>query len=78
MPVAVNFSLAPTVTVGLSLVTVMEDRVALVPVRTVFPDITPAVAAMVVLPAPLTVAKPALFTDATPLEELHTTCAVMT
>lgn len=80
MPVAINFSLAPTVTVGLTIVTAMEDRVALDPVRTVFPETPPAAAVMVVLPAPLTVARPVvLFTDATdPLEELQVTCAVIT
>ena len=72
--------MAPTVTVGLSIVTAMEDRVALDPVRTVFPEIPPAVAVRVVLPAALTVARPVvLFTEATdPLEELQVTCAVIT
>jgi hypothetical protein len=57
----------------------MEDRVALVPVRTVFPEIPPEVAVMVVLPAALTIARPVLFTDATEgLEELQVTCPVRT
>jgi hypothetical protein len=46
----------------------------------VVPEVSPAVAVMVALPAALTVARPVvLFTDATdPLEELQVTCAVIT
>ena len=72
MPVAVNCWMAPTVTVGLSIVTAMEERVAAVAVRVVLPEIAPEVAVMVVLPAAPPEARPLMLTVATDvLEELQ-------
>jgi len=72
VPVAVNCWMAPTVTLGLTIVTDMEDSVAAVPVRIVLPEILPEVAVMVVLPAATPAARPLLFTVATDvLEELQ-------
>ena len=72
MPVAVNGWMAPTVTLGLTIVIDMDDRVAAVPVRIVLPEIFPEAAVMVVLPAATPAARPLLFTVATDvLEELQ-------
>lgn len=65
MPVAVNCWMAPTVTVGLSIVTAMEERVAAVAVRVVLPEMLPEAAVMVALPAATPAARPLLFTVAT-------------
>jgi len=72
VPVAVNCWMAPTVTLGLTIVTAMDDRVAAVPVRIVLPEILPEVAVMVVLPAATPAARPLVLTVATDvLEELQ-------
>ena len=57
--------MAPTVTVGLSIVTAMEERVAAVAVRVVLPEMLPEAAVRVALPAATPAARPLLFTVAT-------------
>jgi hypothetical protein len=56
----------------------MEERVAEVTVRVVFPEIFPEVAVMVEVPAALAVARPLLLTVATDvLDELQVACEVI-
>ena len=55
----------------------MEDRVAEVTVRIVFPEILPEVAVMVAVPAEAAVARPLPLTVATDvLEDCQATCVV--
>jgi len=78
VPEAVNCLVLPTGRLGLAGVMDMEDRVAGVTVRVVFPEILPEVAVMVVLPAATAVASPLLLTVATAvLDELQVTCVVI-
>ena len=64
--------------VGLAGVTVMEDKVAEVTVRVVFPAILPEVAMMVVPPAAMAVARPLLLMVATVgVDELQVTWVVI-
>ena len=56
----------------------MEDSVAEVTVRVVFPEILPEVAVMVAVPAEVAVARPLPLTVATDvLEECQVTCVVI-
>ncbi len=72
MPVALNRSVIAKGTLGLAGVRAMEDRVAEVTVRVVFPEILPEVAVMVVEPLVIVAAKPLLLTVATDvLDELQ-------
>ena len=78
VPEAANCLVFPAGTIGLAGVTDMEDRVAGVTVRVVFPEILPEVAVMAVVPVAPAVAKPLLLTVATDvLEEAQVTCVVM-
>jgi hypothetical protein len=78
VPEAVNCLVTPTGTLGLAGVTDIDDRIAGVTVRVVFPEILPEVAVMVAVPAPTAVARPLLFTVATDvLDELQVTCVVI-
>ena len=78
VPVAANCWMAPTVMLGLTKVTDIEDRVGDVTVRVVPPEMLPEVAVMVAAPAATAVAKPLLLTVATDvLEELQVTCVVI-
>jgi hypothetical protein len=78
VPVAANCWLAPTVMLGLTIVTDMEDRAAEFTVRVVLPEILPEVAVMVAVPAATAVAKPLLLTVATDVpDELQMTCVVI-
>ena len=78
VPVAVNCWVAPAAMLGLAGVTAIEDRVAAVTVRVVFPEILPEVAVMVAVPAATAVARPLLLTVATDvLDELQVTCVVI-
>jgi len=78
VPVAVNCWVAPTDRLGLDGVTAMDDRVAEVTVRVVFPEIVPEVAVMVVTPVVRAVARPLLLTVAIVVsEELQVTCVVI-
>jgi hypothetical protein len=59
---------------GLAGVTAMEDKVAEVTVRVVFPEILPEVAVMVAVPAAMAVPNPLLLTVAAAvLDELQVT-----
>jgi len=63
---------------GLAGVTAMEDRVAEVTVKVVFPETFPEVAVMVAVPAAAGVARPLLLTAATDvLEEVQVTWLVI-
>jgi len=63
---------------GLAGVTAMEDRVAAVTVRAVFPEMLPEAAAMVAVPAAAGVARPLLLTVATEvLDEVQATWVVI-
>jgi hypothetical protein len=74
VPEAVNCSVNPAGTLGLAGVTDMEDRVAEVTVRVVFPETLPKVAVMVVVPTETPVARPLLFTIAADvLDEVQAT-----
>ncbi len=74
---AENCWVNPTWILGLSGVTVMEDRVAVVTVRVVAPAIVPEVAVMVAVPGATGVPRPVLLTVATDVfEELQVTCVV--
>jgi len=56
----------------------MEERVAVVTVRVVFPEVLPDAAVMIAEPAAMAVARPLLLTVATDvLDELQVTCAVI-
>ncbi len=78
VPLAVNCWVAATDILGFAGVTEMEDRVAVLTVRTVLPETVPEVAVMVELPAPMTVARPLLLMVATDVvEEFQVTCAVI-
>ena len=75
---AVNCFVFPTGMLGLTGVTVMEDKVAEVTVRSVFPEILPEIAVIVVVPAATAVARPVLLTVAIDvLEELQVTWVVI-
>ena len=75
---AANCFVFPTGMLGLAGVTVMEDRVAEVTVRSVFPEILPEIAVIVVVPAAPAVARPLLLTVAIDvLEELQVTWVVI-
>jgi len=77
-PEAANCLVTPAGMLGFAGVTDMEDRVAGVTVRVVFPEILPEVAVMVALPAERPVARPLLFTFATDgLDELQVICVVI-
>ena len=68
----------PTAILGLAGVTDMEDRVAAVTVRVVFPEILPEVTVIVAEPAATPVAKPLLFTVATDvLDDFQVTWVVI-
>ena len=68
----------PAGMLGLAGVTVMEDRVAEVTVRVVFPEILPEVAVIVEVPAATAEARPLLLTVATDgFEELQVTCVLI-
>ena len=74
VPEAVNCWVFPTGTLGLAGVIDMEDRVAGVTVREVFPEILPEVAVIVAFPAATAVASPLLLTVATAvLDDLQVT-----
>jgi hypothetical protein len=78
VPEAANCLVLPASTLGLAGVTEMEDRVAAVTVRVVFPEILPEVAVMVAEPAAIPVARPLLFTvAANVLDDLQETCEVI-
>jgi hypothetical protein len=74
MPMAMNCWMAPT---GMAGIGVMEDRVAEVTVRVVFPEILPEVAVMVAVPAEMAVAMPLALTVATDVfDEAQVTCGL--
>jgi hypothetical protein len=78
VPMAMNCRLTPTGMLGAAGVTAMEDRVAAVPVRVVFPEILPWVAVMVAAPTVTVVARPVLLMVATDvLDERQMTCVVI-
>ena len=78
MPEAVNCWMTPTGTLGLAEVTDMDDRVAEVTVRVLFPEIVPWVAVMLAVPGAMAVARPLLLIVATDgLDELQMTCVVI-
>jgi len=78
VPEAANCRVFPAGMLGLAGVTDMEDRVAEVTVRVVFPAILPDVALMVEAPAAPAVARPLLFTVALDVsDELQATCVVI-
>jgi len=78
LPKAANCLVVPSGTLGLAGVIDMEDRVAGVTAREVFPEILPEVAASVAFPAATAVASPLLLTVATAvLADPQVTCAVM-
>jgi hypothetical protein len=78
VPEAANCLVFPAAMLGLAGVTDMEDRVATVTVRVVFPEILPEVAVMVAVPAATPVARPLLFTVAADVfEELQVTWVVI-
>ena len=71
---AVNWWLTPTGKFGLDGVTAIEDRVAVVIVRVVLPEVVPELAVMVAVPAATAVAKPLPSTVATDeLDEFQVT-----
>jgi hypothetical protein len=73
--VPVNCWMLPAGTLGLSGVIAIEDKVALVTVRVVCPEILSEVALMVAEPAATVVASPLLLTVAVAvLDELQVTC----
>ena len=77
-PEAANCWVFPTAMLGLAGVTEMEDRVAGVTVKVVFPEIVPEVAVMLAEPVATAVARPLLLTVATEvLDELQVACVVM-
>ena len=77
-PVALNCWVTPMGRIGLVGVADMEDRVAEVTARAVFPEIPPEVAVMVLGPAAMAVARPPLVTLATDeFDEAHETCVVI-
>ena len=78
VPEAVNCWVFPAGILELVGVTDMEDKVAGVTVRVVFPEILPEVAVMLALPAATAVPNPLLSTIATAvLDDLQVTCAVI-
>jgi hypothetical protein len=78
VPEALNCLVAPVGMLGLAGVTDIDDRIAWVTVKAVFPEMLPEVAVMVVVPAPRAVARPLVFTVATDvLDELQMTCVVI-
>jgi hypothetical protein len=78
VPEAVNCSASPTGMLGLAGVTAMEDSVAEVTVRVVFPPKSPVMALMVAVPGVIAVARPLGVTVTTDgLVELQATCVVM-
>jgi hypothetical protein len=78
VPEAANCWVLPTAMLGLAGVTEMEDRVAGVTAKVVFPEIVPEVAMMVAEPVETAVASPLLLTVATNvLDELQVTCVVI-
>ena len=78
VPVAVNCWVAPTTMLTVAGVTAIEERVAAVTVRVVFPEILPDVAVMIAEPAAIAVAKPLPLTVATDVfEEFQVTCVVI-
>ncbi len=77
MPVAVNCCFVPNAIEEFPGVIAIETRAALVTVRVVDPLTVPELAAMMVAPAPIPVANPALEIVATPgCEELQFTTLV--
>jgi len=77
VPVAVNCWFVPDTTDGFTGVTAIETRVAVVTVRVVDPLTVPELAATVVVPMPVPVARPPLEMVATPGdEELQVTVLV--
>jgi hypothetical protein len=77
-PEAVNRGVNPTGTLGLAVVTDMEDRPAWSTVRVVLPVIVPEVAVMVTVPGAMPVARPLLSTVANDvLDELQMTCVLI-
>ena len=75
---AVNCFVFPTGMLGLAGVTVMEDKVAEVTVRSVFPEILPEVAVIVEVPAATPVARALLLTVAIDvLDELQVAWVVI-
>jgi hypothetical protein len=78
VPEAESCLVFPAGMLGLAGVTDMEDRIAGVTVRIVFPGIFPKVAVMVVVPVAPAVASPLRLTDAIEvLDELQMTCPVI-
>jgi hypothetical protein len=78
VPEAANCLVFPAGMLGLAGVTDMEDGVAGVTVRVVFPEILHKVAVMVAVPDATAVARPLLFTVATDvLDDLQVTCVVI-
>ena len=74
-PEAVNCGVNPTGTLGLAVVTDMEDKAAWSTARVVLPVIVPEVAVMIAVPWATAVARPLLSTVATDvLDELQMTC----
>jgi hypothetical protein len=75
---AENCRVNPTWILGLSGVTVMEDRVAVVIVRVVFPEIVPEVAVIFAVPGARAVARPLASTVAVDgLDEAQVTWGVI-
>jgi hypothetical protein len=78
VPRAANCCVLPTGMLGFAGVTDMEDRIAGVTVKVVFPEIVPEVAVMVAEPVETAVARPPLLTVATDvLDESQVTCLVI-
>jgi hypothetical protein len=78
VPEAVNCGVNPIGMLGLAAVTDMEDKVALVTVRVLLPEVVPEVAVMVAVPGAMAVARPLLSTVATDvLDELQMTCVLI-
>ena len=78
MPVAANCLVFPAGMLGLVGATDMEERVAGVTVREVFPEILPEAAVIVVIPAAAPAASPLLLTVATVvLDDPQVTCVVI-
>jgi hypothetical protein len=78
VPVAVNCWVAPSGTLGIAGVTVIETSEAEVAVTWVEPDMPPRVADTLAVPTPVAVTTPAMLIDATPASLVaHVTAAVM-
>ena len=78
LPVPLNCEVSPTGMLGLIGVMAMEDRVAEITPRPVFPEKPPKMAPIVTAPAEMAVAKPLPLTTATDgFEDIQVTCGVM-